>query len=276
MRPLRRAAVSFAVLVGLLVPSEGRAQTVGETTEEACARAARDAQTFRGAGQYARARSTFAACGAASCPDAVRAFCVTALQKVDEEAPTIVIVARDGAGREIADVRVWVDGVYTADRIDGRPLSLDPGAHRLRFERAGIPPVERDVVVRVGEKARPVAVIVGASPSAATKATPAPDPARPVPALSWALGGAGVIGLGSFSYFALRGWGERSDLADAPCHVTATCDVSGVRTSWYIADVSLVVAALAMGGAVWAYLAPAVAPRAIAPRAAGPDFTLHW
>jgi hypothetical protein len=255
MRPLRRVA-SFAALVVLvpLVPLEGRAQTTVKMTEEACAGAAREAQSLRGAGKYARARGSFAACGAEECPDAVRAFCVKTLQKVDEEAPTVVIVARDGAGREIADVGVWVDGARVAERIDGRPLPLDPGSHRLRFERVGSPAVEREVFVRVGEKARPIEILIGSS----SKAVPQPEPPErtsSVPTVSWVLGGVSLVALGGFGYFGVRGWSQRSDLADDPCRATSTCDATSVRTSWYVADASLVVAVLAMGGAVWAYLA---------------------
>ncbi|MCH8150276.1 MAG: GyrI-like domain-containing protein, partial [Planctomycetes bacterium] len=42
--------------------------------------------------------------------------------------------------------------------VAGRAIDVDPGAHTFRFEAAGEPPIEQQLLVRVGEQNRPISV----------------------------------------------------------------------------------------------------------------------
>jgi hypothetical protein len=129
------------------LPSAARADV------QACVNAADAGQKLRDSGSYRRAREQFIACAAQECPGEVRKGCVAWLAEVDKLTPTVVFAARSH-GKEVTDVRVSVDGVQSAAQIDGKPLALDPGEHRFRFERRGDPTAEIAAVIVAGERER--------------------------------------------------------------------------------------------------------------------------
>jgi hypothetical protein len=89
--------------------------------------------------------------------------------------PTIVLAAQDAAGNDLGTVRVTMDGQPFVDKVDGKPLSLNPGVHHFVFESPGLPSVEKSRVVSQGEKDRRERVVLGNAPPTAV--------AAPVPAL---------------------------------------------------------------------------------------------
>jgi hypothetical protein len=204
---------------------------------------------------------------------------------VGRQVPSVVLGARDAQGRDVADARALVDGEPVRDRLDGNPVPLDPGSHVVRFERPGAAPVEVTIVLRAGEKDRPVLATFAPPPGAAAPGTPAatgspatgsaapgagvapssapgagaPTPAadagaergRHVPAGAWILGGLGIVAIGAFGYL---GWQGKTD-AD---HLRSTCapgcdpsQVTHVRTELVAADVSLGVGVVSLGAALW-------------------------
>jgi hypothetical protein len=147
----------------------------------ACLDAAEDGQKLRDGGAYRRARERFIACAADECPGEVRKGCVGWLGELDRLLPTVVFVVY-AQGSEVADVRVAVDGEFVAERIDGKPVGLDPGPHQFRFEREGAAPVDVKAMIVAGEKERPVTARFGPEPSIAPPpAPPAPPSASPPP-----------------------------------------------------------------------------------------------
>jgi hypothetical protein len=150
----------------------------------ACLDATEQGQKLRDAGAYRRARERFIACAEEQCPGEVRKSCVGWLEELDKLMPTVVFAAT-ARGADVTDVRVAVDGEPVADRIDGKPVAVDPGEHRFRFERSGEAAVEQTVVIRAGEKERVLAVRFGPEPAPAAplQATPPPpQAASPSPA----------------------------------------------------------------------------------------------
>jgi hypothetical protein len=164
---------------GALWPSTGLADV------KACIDAALDGQKLRDAGAYRRAREQFIACAADPCPGEVRKGCVGWLAEVEKLMPTVVFGAR-AHGKEVADVRVAVDGEAVVERIDGKPIVLDPGEHHFRFERAGEVPIDETAVLRAGEKERPIGAQFGTESSIQPSRSlrpPSLNEARPPPAL---------------------------------------------------------------------------------------------
>jgi hypothetical protein len=161
---------------------------------QSCLDAAEGGQKLRDGGAYRRARSQFISCAAEECPGEVRKSCVAWLAELDKLTPTVVFGAH-AHGKEVTDVRVSVDGEVIASRIDGKPVSLDPGEHRFRFERAGETPVDASSVVLAGEKERLVEVRFGPEPAAV--ALPAPPPAATPGSPSQATYVLGALGLAS-------------------------------------------------------------------------------
>lgn len=142
----------------------------------ACLDAAGEGQKLRDSGAYRDARERFIACAADECPGEVRKGCVGWLGELDKLIPTVVFGAR-AHDQEVSDVRVRIDGVVASERIDGKPVALDPGEHHFRFERAGEPDVEQTAVLMAGEKERPITVRFGTEPPAPTPPLPLAPPA---------------------------------------------------------------------------------------------------
>jgi hypothetical protein len=224
MRRMHAAVVPL--LAGLLLPSPSRAD------DAACVAASEQGLTLRQQGKLHGALQQLAACADASCPAEVKAECAKRIGDVDAAMPTLVLAATDGAGNDLRDVKVSMDGAPLATTLDGRPLKIDPGEHTFRFEAAGQPPVDKKLVLREGEKDRRESVMIGTPapappPAAPPAAAPSPEPA---PGPSWWTtqrtlavigGGLGVAGLalgGVFGGLAISDQNmEKSNCASGGC-----------------------------------------------------------
>jgi hypothetical protein len=128
-----------------------------------CIGAADQAQQARDDGKYRAARDGFVSCSRAVCPKMVSASCTKWAREIEDGMPTVVLAAKDAAGGDLSDVRVTFDGAPLATVLDGKPVDVDPGAHKFRFSRDGSEPVEQTVVVKAGEKLRSISVVLRAS-----------------------------------------------------------------------------------------------------------------
>jgi hypothetical protein len=183
----------------------------------------------------------------------------------------------------VIDVKVTVDGKPFTDRIDGKPKSINPGVHTFHYETEGAPAMDEKVAIRAGDKMRKLTVkFANKGKSTPGAATPTPDTSvepdssanpvptstadkvessRPVPATVFVLGGIGVVGLGVFTYFALKFDGQVTDLdACKPrCQQSQVDDASSTRTISYI---PLGVGVVGVGVATILYLTrPTVGPK---------------
>ncbi len=102
-----------------------------------CIAADTDGQSLRMAGKLLGARKRLAVCASAVCPSIVRDDCVQRITEIEAAQPTVVFTATNGYGRSLVAVRVTVDGAPLTDRLDGRPLRVDPGEHEFAFEALG-------------------------------------------------------------------------------------------------------------------------------------------
>lgn len=237
--------------------------TAADKTAVACIQSAEDGETARKAGELVRARALFGKCQARECPTVLRHDCASWFEDTERQIPSIVPGAHDAAGRDVVDVRVSVDGAAVRDHLDGSPLELDPGSHVLRFESAGVPPAEIQLVLRTGEKNRAVvANLVPPAPAAPPVPPPPPsrppppspvppEPARHVPAGAWLLGGLGVAAFGVFAYFGARGASDANTLRGTCAPGCASSQVDAVRAKLVTADVALGVGSLSIIAATW-------------------------
>src|SRR5260370_33051805 len=137
MRNCLRVVVSTSLLVHLVWTAGAGA----EDEKHARISASDQGQQLRDDGKYRLARDAFARCARETCPVPVRQDCVHWLLEVDQSSATIVVNAKDEKGNDLADVAVAVDGTSLVTKLDGKPLTVDPGEHTLRFEPPGFPPV---------------------------------------------------------------------------------------------------------------------------------------
>ncbi len=241
-----------AALALVVTLSPGSARSAPPPDTQACLDSYAESQRLRKSGQLVAARRALLVCSQASCPEVVKTDCLPWLGEVEQALPSIVVVAKDQAGVDTLAVQVTIDGTVVAETLDGRPMVLDPGAHKLRFDHGTAPAIEQTIVVQQGVKNRPVEVSF-APDSPPTTTAPPPPPAKPpdrgTPVVGYIIGGVGVLALGSFAVFGLMGKAE-ADEYDDTCAPTKTCDedeVDGTRTKLLVADVSLVVGIAALG-----------------------------
>ncbi len=131
-----------------------------EDRTRACIAESYRGQSERDDGKYRSAREAFRQCARDDCPRVVDQACTKWLHELDETSPTIVLAAKDGEGNDISEVKVTFDGSPFATILDGRPIEADPGIHVLRFDGEGVEPVEQRLILRAGERARVVGVVL--------------------------------------------------------------------------------------------------------------------
>ena len=213
-----------------------------EPTKEQCISANEDAQTLRQKGHLEDARKQLLVCVRTSCPTAVRDDCAQRLNDIESAVPTIVFTAKGNGDADLSDVKVTMDGVTIATRLDGGALTLEPGEHAFEFTTAGYPPVQRTLVLREGVKRRQEQIVFGngavaVEPQAPPPVVPVPAPLPPAPVesgdgrriVSYVLGGAGIVGLGLGTFFGLK---AKSTYDDSGAHCPrgpTSCDADGVQ-----------------------------------------------
>jgi hypothetical protein len=242
-----------------------------DKTSLACIRAAEDGQAARDGGQLMKARELFAACAARECPSVLRRDCSAWLEDARHQTPSVVVVARDTAGRDVVDAQVTIDGTLRQPQLDGTPIELDPGQHVLRVETAGSDPQEERFLLPAGDKNHTINVTFArpkpASPLVVpppTQEVPVPKPLPPsgetqppeqssrgVPAGSYVLGAIGVGALGVFGYFGIRGMLDADHLKQTCVPACQTSDVDAVRTKLLIADIALGAGVVSLAAATW-------------------------
>ena len=248
---------------------------------DACFEAAERSQLLTKAGKLRAARPHLLTCAREQCPSQMRKDCVRWLADVDASLASVVLEAKDARGTLLTDVRVEIDGEPLAERLDGRPIEIDPGEHTFTFVGDGAVRVEERVVIPAAERARRVSVVFGArEATSAPQAAPAPAPSpvatsseSSIPIVAYVIGGGAIALAGAGTYFAVSGL-QREDELRSSC--ATRCDedaVDGLRQRYLVADVLFGLAAVAAVATVWlvvtrptkasARLAPNVRPLAL-------------
>ena len=253
-----------AVVVGLGLP---RAAHAGAA--DACADASEKGQHLRAAGKLREARAELLACSRARCPAIIARDCDLLLGEVEASLPSVVIIAHDGKGGDLTDVRVMVDGRPFVDRLDGTSVAVDPGKHVFRYEHAGAAAVEQELLIHVGEKNRPLQVTLGSPPSSASPTPPslhassseravdavAPVPPRPARLAGLVVGGVGIAALATGIATGLIGVNDYFHLKHTCAPGCAPADTHGDHVALVAGDVvgaaGIVALGIAAGMLLW-------------------------
>lgn len=238
----------------------------------ACEPAYEGTQLLRQRGKLREAREQAAICSRDACPEVARHDCAKWAEELGREIPTVVVVVRDEADRDVLVVRVLVDGVLRPEVASGRAFELDPGIHSFRLERAGAPPVEQSFTVVQGEHDRPLRfTVIGAVAAAPSPPSPSPlspfaptvplaPPRAPAPAEAErpsivppvVVTGVSVALLATSAFLGLTGRQQLSDLRSSCAPACSDDQVGPVRTRLVASDVAL--GAGLVGAAVATYL----------------------
>lgn len=257
--------LAIFVAFGLLfVPDVARA---AEPTKLECIAANDAAQDLRRAGKLRDAREKLALCVSMGCPGPVREDCAQRLAEVDRIMPSVVFEVKDAARGDVVGASITIDGRRLEDKLTGQPVQMDPGQHQLIVEADGVPPLEKTIVVREGERDRHEPVVLARSESTPP---PAADPSR-ASAETWsaqrtlALGvaGAGIVGLAVGSGLGISAI-SKNNASNANGHCDASgCDPTGVtlrHEALNQATASTIVFALGLGAAAAGIVLWATAP----------------
>jgi len=243
--PLRRALTLGALAASMALGTVTRPARADD--KAACLAAYDQAQKLRSSGKLGEAREQLASCSRNECPPLVRQDCAQWTAEVLAALPSVVFGARDAQGHDLIAVRVSVDGVVVARRLDGKPISLDPGAHEFTFESEGAS-VKQSVLIREGEKNRAITVTFGASEH------PPGEGGRGAPAGAYVLGAVGVVALGAAVLFDLQGTNDAHHLRDTCAPSCNQSDVDAVKTKYLVAGIALGVGVVAFVGAAYLLL----------------------
>jgi len=253
----RRNRLLLATFLGALFPSAS--SSAAEPTKNECIAANESAQDLRQAGKLLEARQKLTICVAASCPRTLREDCAQRLTEIDKAMPTLVLVAKDSVGKDLSAVHVTMDGEQLAEKLDGRPIAVDPGERSFTFEAVGLRTMDRTFVVREGEKNREERVVLGAIVSSLPPAS-AEAPQRgllaSVPTPSYAAFGVGVVGLAIGTIAGVVAIGDHSTLKNQCTSYCPPGQVGAFHTAADVSTVGFVVGALGVvaGAVFWVTL----------------------
>ena len=229
---------------------------------ERCVAAAERGQQEKDRAAFVEARADFRVCASDECPALVRKDCVQWLGDVETNLPSVVLGAKDARGNDLLDARILVDGKSYKEDVDaGRAIALDPGPHVFRFEHAPDSPVELTLVLRTGERNRPIYGTFGGVQAAAPPPPVLAVASRRVTHVSpwaYALGAVAVAGGASFAAFGVAGLNEKSQLR-AQCNDTCSDQaIAPLKVDYITADVSLGLGVVAAAVSIWLFLHPSV------------------
>lgn len=246
-------------LVGAgLVVSVCALETAARADNDKCYASYENAQQLRNKGDLVAAREELRVCADPACPAAVTTDCGPWLNAVEASLSTVTFMVRDEKGADLEDVTVKMDGKPIATKLDGKAVPVNAGVHTFTFSAIGRNDEEKKITVHEGEKARAIDVTLSPAGSStredeAPKGTKGKNLAAPF----FVLGGVGVVGFGMFGVFGGLGLAAKSDAEDTCAPNCSDDEVSGIKTDFLVADVSMGIGAAALVGAtivgiVWA------------------------
>ena len=249
----RATLVAALAVVACFVGADGASAAGNEGAT--CIAAFEDAQRLRTSQRLLAAREALSVCSRATCPKVVAERCQKWKDAVEAAVPTAKLSIVDAAGKPLAGARVTIDDGQVVVPDDG-VVTLDPGPHGARAEKAGFRVGEARFELKPGDKDRPVTLrLASVAPiaSASASAAPPPEP-RAIPTAAYVVGGVGVVAVGAFVVLGLSGKHDENHLASTCSPACSPDDVSSVRTKYVVADVALGVGVAALGVATWLIL----------------------
>jgi hypothetical protein len=234
---LKRAFASAIAIASVIVPTLAGAQA-----KDPCITAYEQAQTLRKDGKFIDAREQAQLCSRDACPAILVKDCTRWIGELDASTGSVICEAKTTSGKELTDVRVTIDGNVVTSRLDGRPIPVDPGKHRIHFERRGATHDET-ALVREGEKNRRI-----------TATFPdAPVESKGLPTGFWIFGGISIVALGTATFFALDGMAKKDDLEACKPRCSPS-EVDSMSASFTVADVALGAGVVAVAATIYLLL----------------------
>jgi hypothetical protein len=253
MRRSRSLGAAGLVLAAIALAPSAHAQSKDE-----CFNAAEKAQALRREKKLGGAREQLLVCVKDGCPAVVQSDCTKWLAEVDNGMPSVVVRARDAAGKDVLDVKVLVDGQPFLDRLQGTSKTVDPGEHKFRYVFADGTSQEETILVAEGEKDRVLRVEAkGSGAASGGSGGGGGGGAGIAPWIFIGVGAASLLGFGIVETIAQVRYSDYKDTCGVPPPgaTTGTCDpdnVSALRGAFVSGIVLLGVGIVGLGvGVTW-------------------------
>lgn len=258
----------FAVL-GFAAPAQA------DATRE-CVESYEKAQIERKDGHLVTAREKLLVCAQDACPAVVKKDCVPWLAEVEQAVPTVVVLAKDANGKDLADVKVTRDGVLFSETIDGVARPIDPGKHVFKFEDKSGKTKEETFIIVEGQKRR----VLSVSFEADTVPQPPVEPPRPEPEApsklpAYGLTALGVAGIATGIFFGATAKTDADDLRRSCAPRCSDDDIGKIETKLLLSDIFLGAGIVALGVAAYMFIrspSPSASARIVIPRGIGGSF----
>ncbi len=150
-RTLRAGAALAAVMV-LTAPGSSAAAR----ENKACMTAYKRGTQLTKDAKFHLAKEAMTACTKLTCSAALRKECMSKVDQLNLDAPTLVPEVTDDRGRPVTDVRIMMDGKPWVTKVDGRAMPVDPGLHVFTFESRGVVFAKERMVILQGQRNRPI------------------------------------------------------------------------------------------------------------------------
>lgn len=258
------SSLGIVLAAAFVDPSGASAQ---EAVEK-CAASLLHAKQLGDSGRLRAALAQFPQCTLSECDEAIRKECNQLLDAATLRVPQVVFDVKDGQGVDAHDVRVSMDGELLASKIDGKPIVVDPGVHRIAIQIPGQPTQVRDYTFSDYEQDRLETISFMAS-NISSPAEKAPAVDKRGDASTSALsqqettalivGGAGVASIALGGVFAMRASSRRTE-AESVCPSRNDCSSQFGTDRWNESHqwttaaqiaVTLGVATIAGGAVLW-------------------------
>jgi hypothetical protein len=221
------------------------------------------AQEEKTAGHLSAALLHLRSCIDAHCAKFIRDDCARWMDQVESALPSVVFAVRRD-GKDVANVDVSCDGKLLVSSLDGKAVPVDPGPHDFSFELPGFSSIQRQLLIREGERNRMIDVEFRSS-ATATPLPPStntglglqakPDaPKTVVRYLPYGLTVLGALGAVGFTVFALQGNRRKGDLEHSCSPYCQAGQVDEVKTKYQLADTCLAVGLVSAGVASYLFL----------------------
>jgi hypothetical protein len=212
-----------------------------------CVAAYERGQVVRKQGKLTAAREPLLACAQVSCSPVLRTQCAQWVAELEQQTPTVVLVARGPNGEDIVAAHVSLDGHEIAQRLDGKAIPIDPGPHTFYFAIEGATPREETVLVSQGEHERRIVADFRRATVAGASTPPSSTRPAPIPVAVPILAGVAVAGFGTFAVAGLLGLSEKNALDARQCKPDCPqADVNAAQTKFLVADIGLGVGAVSL------------------------------
>jgi len=239
---IRGAGLGFAACVLLAPALSGATET--EADKARCEASYESAQRLKREEHLSATKAQLAIC-IETCPAPLVADCTAWLKDLEVLLPTVRLVARTATGAAARDVRVTMDGSSLTGSLDGRPITVEPGAHVFRFQRDGEGLTDVRAEIHQGERDHLVEAVLPSAPkpvrSSATEPSHTP---------SWVLGGAGVLALATAAGLTIKGHLDRSSLRSSCYPYCREDQVDAIRSTWLAAGIVAGAGALSLLAAI--------------------------